>query len=505
MQRGIKNLTRDLTALGVSAPLVAHVESTLTRYESDPTYWLGVAIDLRPKVLDETLYHATELVYLEAMSRFPLTKALSGNYGVLLLYWGRLNEATSWLQRSLEIDPGYFHALHHMGYCSELNGEFHDAERYYRRALEQRPGSALTWNGLANVLWEREQRDEAMSAYRRSISLDPFCTDALFNLSVRCLSLGKFEEASAVCKRLLTLAPSDQQAAILRDLAARRAPPPRTIRTAQSPLGVALRHRMIPDVGSWPTEELWQYVVRLADSGPNPVEQWPPRVFLSHRRGRGEHLSWIEGLAEQLSVRGYQVVFDRKYQLVDEPIGIPMVVSEIARCSYFVPILTEQYRRSVEFMQGGELVARCATPIEISVVMDEWLAAFSVASRNRLRILPIWRDGPVLPRPLLPSMVVDVRDGQDYSTLLDRFPSTGYAGSIVSFEWPESQAKVARYVTKSGSVSFTADTLEIQWSRDQLDLARAAIVQRVKKPNSLIRMIHKSSAFVRKRWIKSVF
>lgn len=482
MQRGLENLTRNLTALGVRAPVVAQVRSTLTRYEDDLSYWLGVAIDLRPKVLDETMYHATELVYLEAMSRLPMTKALSGNYGVMLLYWGRLDEATSWLQRSLDIDPEYFHALHHMGYCLELRGEFRQAEEYYRRAIEQRPGSALTWNGLANALWQRGQRADSMSAYHSSIAIDPFCTDALFNLSVRYLSLGKFEEASALCERLIMLAPLDQQAVLVKGFAARRTPPPRTLRTAQTPLGVAMRHRMIPDVGIWPTTELWQHVLQLADSASSPLDQWPPRVFLSHRRGSGEYLSWIAALAEQLSARGYQVVFDRRYQLDNEPIGKPIVVSEISRSSYFVPILTEQYRRSVEFKQGGELVAGLATPIEMSVVFDEWLAAFSLASRNRLRILPIWCDGPVLPRPLSPSMVVDARDRQDHQTLLERFPATGGAGSIVSFEEPRSHEEVARLVTRSGRVVLAADTLEIQWSRDQLDLARAAIVQRVEKP-----------------------
>lgn len=473
-----RELLRKLHEIGIPDSLISHVNSLLVD-ERELDSWLCAAIDLRPKVFDETRYHAAELIYLETLSRFDLTRALAGNYGMLLVVWGRLEEAATWLQKSLQIDAHYFHALHHIGYCLELSGDYLEAEAYYSRALEVNPKSALTFNGLANVQWEKGNKSKALALYIAAIARDPLCTEAMFNIAVRYSMIGNFKGAVRYFRKLLTITPEDHLAEILCELALQNRSPPE-FKSARIPLGVSLRHRKVPDIDMWPRKELWHHVVSTAETMPNSINRWPPRIFLSHRYGTGQNLEWVSSLADALKARGYEVVFDRMYGLMDEPIGVPIVLDELSKSSYFVPVITEQYRRCVEFQPGAGGAMKA---IDVSVVMDEWLAALELASRKRLRVLPLWLSGPVLPLPLNPSMVVDVRSYSEFSSLLERFPKTGSLGKLIEYSYPESEAERKKFVKKSSDVTESDDYMEIQAARVLHEKVCSAIIQAVEKPH----------------------
>jgi tetratricopeptide (TPR) repeat protein len=61
-----------------------------------------------------------------------------------------------------------------------LDGKLNEAEHMYRHA---RASSAILSFNLATLLEDLEREDEAVTAYREALVLDPLLGDAHFNLS----------------------------------------------------------------------------------------------------------------------------------------------------------------------------------------------------------------------------------------------------------------------------------------------------------------------------------
>ncbi|ACY15749.1 tetratricopeptide repeat protein [Haliangium ochraceum] len=93
--------------------------------------------------------HAAEAAYACALAHDPYHSAAHANYGRLR------------------------HAL----------GDFAAAEEHYRRALELDPEEPLFWYNLGVVLQDRDQREQAIVAYRRCLRVAPGFGDAHFNLA----------------------------------------------------------------------------------------------------------------------------------------------------------------------------------------------------------------------------------------------------------------------------------------------------------------------------------
>jgi predicted Zn-dependent protease len=88
--------------------------------------------------------------------------------------------ARSAYEASLRLDPEHIEARINLGRLLHLAGELNQAERVYRTGDQQQP--LLVFN-LAVLLEDLEREDEAISAYRSALVLDPQLADAHFNLA----------------------------------------------------------------------------------------------------------------------------------------------------------------------------------------------------------------------------------------------------------------------------------------------------------------------------------
>lgn len=86
------------------------------------------------------------------------------------------------------------------------------AELHYRRALELSPKQAAVHVGLGSVLMQQGKLDEAVEHYRKALGVDPNMVEALGNLGLACLRQGKPEEAVAHLERVLELRPDSPTA-----------------------------------------------------------------------------------------------------------------------------------------------------------------------------------------------------------------------------------------------------------------------------------------------------
>ena len=123
--------------------------------------------------------------------------------GVRLLDAGDFAGAERVLQRALELRPG--HALTHYKFanaCKE-QGKLADAERHYLAALALDPQHAEAHNNLGATLQLLGRAQAAQASYRRAIELKPGLAQPYLNLGRLLQELGRAGEALACYRQAL--------------------------------------------------------------------------------------------------------------------------------------------------------------------------------------------------------------------------------------------------------------------------------------------------------------
>ena len=141
---------------------------------------------------------------------------------------GRLEEATGLYRAVLRVDRDHFEALNNLGILRARQGFAAEAERLFQRAVKQRPQSAEAHHNLAQALralnrpedaaahneesaflrssqaaMTRGDWPEAERLYRCALEQDPRRFDALANLGLLCIRTGRLEEAGALLRQAL--------------------------------------------------------------------------------------------------------------------------------------------------------------------------------------------------------------------------------------------------------------------------------------------------------------
>lgn len=122
---------------------------------------------------------------------------------------GRFTAAESLYRQVLAAVPQHGDARHLLGMVLMQQGDHAGAEDAIRQALADDPGFASAWNSLGNVLRTRGAREpevleEAVTAFRKAVSLRADDPEAWSNLGATLHNLGRHAEAAAACRDALT-------------------------------------------------------------------------------------------------------------------------------------------------------------------------------------------------------------------------------------------------------------------------------------------------------------
>jgi Flp pilus assembly protein TadD len=85
----------------------------------------------------------------------------------------RVNEARTLFAEACRIDPSDAQAWHMLGVCCATLGDFAEAERSCRKAIELKPEVPVAHANLANVLVSLGRLDEAEISFRQALQLKP--------------------------------------------------------------------------------------------------------------------------------------------------------------------------------------------------------------------------------------------------------------------------------------------------------------------------------------------
>jgi protein O-GlcNAc transferase len=120
---------------------------------------------------------------------------------------GRAADASRTFHRALEIDPTNGLAWQNIGTLELRGGDRQAAESSLRRALsidDSLPGAHTT---LGVVLAQTDRKTDAVDEWKRAVALNPTEFDALYNLTVTLIELGRQDEARTFGEQYIASAP----------------------------------------------------------------------------------------------------------------------------------------------------------------------------------------------------------------------------------------------------------------------------------------------------------
>ena len=154
-------------------------------------------------------------LYLRALALDPHQIDALHLLGVLALENGQPQEAVQLINRAIaELqhlgrarDQATFIIYANLGNALSATGQWDEAERLYRIALELQPTIAETHSNLGNVLDRKGLYEDAAACYRQAIALKPELPSAHFNLANVLARAGQDEAATDCFKHALKLQP----------------------------------------------------------------------------------------------------------------------------------------------------------------------------------------------------------------------------------------------------------------------------------------------------------
>jgi protein O-mannosyl-transferase len=139
-------------------------------------------------------------------------KVTEGNYMAHNLLAGALGQqgdlvgARDHIEKSLRIRSNY-KARYDLGVMMLQQRDFANAQEQFNLALQTNQQDPMIWNVLGMAKANLGRIDEAISDYRRALTLNPNYAYAFANLGAALLAQGKYDEAIEMCETALRLRP----------------------------------------------------------------------------------------------------------------------------------------------------------------------------------------------------------------------------------------------------------------------------------------------------------
>jgi len=155
----------------------------------------------------------------EAITHFQQTLQISPNYkdthynlATALMQKGRVDEAITQYREALQLKPDHADAHVNLGNALRQMGREEEAIIQYQKALQITPESANAHNNLGIVLSQKGRADEAITQFQKALQIKPDSADVHNNLGSVLLQNEKVDEAIPQLQMALQIKPDDAQA-----------------------------------------------------------------------------------------------------------------------------------------------------------------------------------------------------------------------------------------------------------------------------------------------------
>lgn len=154
----------------------------------------------------------TETLWNRALACTSNNDAAHYNLGTSRLRDGRLDEAITHFEQTLEANPGYVKAHINLGQAFLQKDMPDKAIAHYQQALAARPQLPQAHYNLAMALEQKGQVQDAITHYRKALEIDPAWFDARNNLGSTLFKAGRVDEAIPEYEEALRINPDSAKA-----------------------------------------------------------------------------------------------------------------------------------------------------------------------------------------------------------------------------------------------------------------------------------------------------
>ena len=151
----------------------------------------------------------------EAITQFQRSLEMKGDYaeahqylGLAFQQKGRMDEAIAHYQRALQLNPDYTDAHINLGNALLQTGRVDEAIPHFQKALEMKPNYAETHNSLGNALLQKGRVDEAIVQFQKAVEIEPDAAVAHYCLAIALVQKGRLDEAITHYQKAVTIQPS---------------------------------------------------------------------------------------------------------------------------------------------------------------------------------------------------------------------------------------------------------------------------------------------------------
>ena len=120
---------------------------------------------------------------------------------------GNLSKATSYYEKALEFDPGFYLAYFQLGVLQKKQGQSKSAIESLKKVLEIKPDHDKTWFTLGTAYEADGNNQEAIIHYNKAIEINPGYTKAYGNLGKLYTDIGNYSEAEDKLKTVIQIDP----------------------------------------------------------------------------------------------------------------------------------------------------------------------------------------------------------------------------------------------------------------------------------------------------------
>jgi tetratricopeptide (TPR) repeat protein len=172
----------------------------LSRWDARTLAWVAI-----PYYDAGRTAEAAELI-AAALEKKPNDALVKGCYGRYLLYEGRYQQSTEYLEKALAAEPGDPWTLRTLGDAYRCLGEWEQSRQRYLEALRQESDeieAGRIYNGLALVATQQGNWSEAVRCWQEAVKRLAGDAEVWYNLGDALLHMGIYHEAIKALRRNL--------------------------------------------------------------------------------------------------------------------------------------------------------------------------------------------------------------------------------------------------------------------------------------------------------------
>ncbi len=108
---------------------------------------------------------------------------LFGNYGLILINFGKLKDAEFFIRKAINLNPNDSKAHYYLGNILKDLGKLQESELSYRKAIKIKPDHAEAYLNLGNILRDLDKLKEAKLCTEKVMSLRSWSISGSYNFN----------------------------------------------------------------------------------------------------------------------------------------------------------------------------------------------------------------------------------------------------------------------------------------------------------------------------------